>query len=88
MLVFVLRLWSLLVALVFRELRCLGDVRRGFASALCCSGSTPVAGRGVALVASTCRDSLSQEFVAGRSWWRFVVPCLASSVSCERECSL
>ncbi|MQM01281.1 hypothetical protein Taro_034034 [Colocasia esculenta] len=27
------------------------------------------------------RDSLSQEFVTGRSWWRFVVPCIASSVS-------
>ncbi|MQL99465.1 hypothetical protein Taro_032197 [Colocasia esculenta] len=25
------------------------------------------------------RDSLSQEFVAGRSWWRFVAPCVASS---------
>ncbi|MQL97328.1 hypothetical protein Taro_030021 [Colocasia esculenta] len=33
------------------------------------------------------RDSLSQEFVAGWSWWRFVEPCVASSVSCERECS-
>ncbi|MQL92358.1 hypothetical protein Taro_024989 [Colocasia esculenta] len=32
-------------------------------------------------------DSLSQEFVAGRSWWRFVAPCVGSSVSCERECS-
>ncbi|MQM19806.1 hypothetical protein Taro_052817 [Colocasia esculenta] len=31
------------------------------------------------------RDSLSQEFVAGRSWWRFVAPFIASSVSCERE---
>ncbi|MQL75031.1 hypothetical protein Taro_007406 [Colocasia esculenta] len=28
------------------------------------------------------RDSLSQEFVVGRSWWRFVVPFVASSVSC------
>ncbi|MQM20595.1 hypothetical protein Taro_053619 [Colocasia esculenta] len=55
MLVFVLRLWSLLVAPVFRELRCLGGVRRGFAFALlCCSGPTMVVGRGVALVASTC----------------------------------
>ncbi|MQM07968.1 hypothetical protein Taro_040822, partial [Colocasia esculenta] len=27
------------------------------------------------------RDSLSQEFVVGRSWWRFVAPCVASSVS-------
>ncbi|MQM03944.1 hypothetical protein Taro_036734 [Colocasia esculenta] len=26
------------------------------------------------------RDSLSQEFVAGRSWWRFIAPCVASSV--------
>ncbi|MQL94012.1 hypothetical protein Taro_026662, partial [Colocasia esculenta] len=34
------------------------------------------------------RDSLSQEFVAGRLWWRFVAPCVASSVSCERESSL
>ncbi|MQM01031.1 hypothetical protein Taro_033779 [Colocasia esculenta] len=25
------------------------------------------------------RDSLSQEFIAGRSWWRFVAPCIASS---------
>ncbi|MQM23769.1 hypothetical protein Taro_056837 [Colocasia esculenta] len=33
------------------------------------------------------RDSLSQEFVAGRSWWRPVL-CVASSVSCERESSL
>ncbi|MQM14381.1 hypothetical protein Taro_047310 [Colocasia esculenta] len=34
------------------------------------------------------RDSLSQEFVVGRSWWRFVASCVASSVSCERESSL
>ncbi|MQL94420.1 hypothetical protein Taro_027080 [Colocasia esculenta] len=26
------------------------------------------------------RDSLSQEFVAGWSWWRFVAPCVASSL--------
>ncbi|MQL74887.1 hypothetical protein Taro_007259 [Colocasia esculenta] len=26
------------------------------------------------------RDSLSQKFVAGRSWWRFVTPCVASSL--------
>ncbi|MQL68383.1 hypothetical protein Taro_000681 [Colocasia esculenta] len=39
------------------------------------------------LVAPAGRDSLSQEFVVGRSWWRFVVRCVASSVSCERECS-
>ncbi|MQM01326.1 hypothetical protein Taro_034091 [Colocasia esculenta] len=32
-------------------------------------------------------DSLSQEFVVRRLWWRFVTPCVASSVSCERECS-
>ncbi|MQL70631.1 hypothetical protein Taro_002937 [Colocasia esculenta] len=25
------------------------------------------------------------EFVVGRLWWRFVAPCVASSVSCERE---
>ncbi|MQL74803.1 hypothetical protein Taro_007154 [Colocasia esculenta] len=25
------------------------------------------------------RDSLSQEFIAGRSWWRFVAPCVASN---------
>ncbi|MQL82135.1 hypothetical protein Taro_014592 [Colocasia esculenta] len=41
------------------------------------SGPTLVVGRG--------RDSLSQEFVAGWLWWRFVVSCVASSVSCERE---
>ncbi|MQM18743.1 hypothetical protein Taro_051738, partial [Colocasia esculenta] len=27
-------------------------------------------------------DSLSQEFVAGWLWWRFVAPCIASNVSC------
>ncbi|MQL90181.1 hypothetical protein Taro_022759, partial [Colocasia esculenta] len=31
------------------------------------------------------RDSLSQEFVSGWLWWRFVAPCIASSVSYERE---
>ncbi|MQL86990.1 hypothetical protein Taro_019524 [Colocasia esculenta] len=34
------------------------------------------------------RDSLSQEFVAEQSWWRFVARCIASSVSCERRDSL
>ncbi|MQM21481.1 hypothetical protein Taro_054522, partial [Colocasia esculenta] len=33
------------------------------------------------VVALLCRDSLSQEFVAGWLWWRFVAPCVASSVS-------
>ncbi|MQL98779.1 hypothetical protein Taro_031494 [Colocasia esculenta] len=28
------------------------------------------------------------EFIAGWSWWRLVAPYVASSVSCERECSL
>ncbi|MQM12535.1 hypothetical protein Taro_045454 [Colocasia esculenta] len=144
----VMRLWSHVVPSVFRELLCLSGCVPRIASALCCSRPTLVAGRGVALVASTCawtplvlqesivgcgpgegcsqdcsgllstgccatsglrschvcrrwpttllevvpgrgavracaswacRDSLSQEFVAGRSWWRFVVPCVASS---------
>ncbi|MQL75788.1 hypothetical protein Taro_008149 [Colocasia esculenta] len=51
-------------------------------------GPTLVVGRGVTLfrcfVVLCGRDSLSQEFVAGRLWWRFVAPCVASSVSCER----
>ncbi|MQL89039.1 hypothetical protein Taro_021613 [Colocasia esculenta] len=34
------------------------------------------------------RDSLSQEFVTGRSWWQFAASCVASSVRCERECSV
>ncbi|MQL94875.1 hypothetical protein Taro_027539, partial [Colocasia esculenta] len=29
------------------------------------------------------RDSLSQKFVAGQLWWRFVTPCVANSVRCE-----
>ncbi|MQL78313.1 hypothetical protein Taro_010734 [Colocasia esculenta] len=43
----------------------------------CSRGSPPLLSSG--------RDLLSQEFVAGRLWWRFVAPCVASSVSCERE---
>ncbi|MQM08994.1 hypothetical protein Taro_041853 [Colocasia esculenta] len=31
------------------------------------------------------RDSLSQEFVVGRLWWWFIAPCVANSVSSERE---
>ncbi|MQM11128.1 hypothetical protein Taro_044033, partial [Colocasia esculenta] len=37
------------------------------------------------LLLSPGRDSLSQEFIARRLWWRFVAPCVANSVSCERE---
>ncbi|MQL98949.1 hypothetical protein Taro_031665, partial [Colocasia esculenta] len=36
---------------------------------------------------SSGRDTLLQEFVTGRSWWWLFAPCVASSVSCERECS-
>ncbi|MQL74792.1 hypothetical protein Taro_007166 [Colocasia esculenta] len=43
----------------------------------CSRGSPPLLSSG--------RDSLSQEFIAGRLWWWFVAPCVASSVSCERE---
>ncbi|MQM05716.1 hypothetical protein Taro_038529, partial [Colocasia esculenta] len=37
--------------------------------------------RGSPPLLSPGRDSLSQEFVAGRSWWRFIAPCVASSVA-------
>ncbi|MQM02615.1 hypothetical protein Taro_035384, partial [Colocasia esculenta] len=42
-----------------------------------CSRLTPLLSLG--------RDSLLQEFIAGRLWWRFVAPCIAGSVSYERE---
>ncbi|MQL67740.1 hypothetical protein Taro_000015 [Colocasia esculenta] len=48
----VVRLWSHVVAPVFHELLCLAGVCRGFASALCCFGPTPVAGHGITVVAS------------------------------------
>ncbi|MQL89705.1 hypothetical protein Taro_022281 [Colocasia esculenta] len=53
---------------------------------LWCSGSFASAVVGVSAPLAS-RDSLSQEFVVGRSWWRFVAPCIANSVSCEHECS-
>ncbi|MQL84397.1 hypothetical protein Taro_016893 [Colocasia esculenta] len=55
------------------------------------SSPTLVVGRGVTVfrcfITLCSRDSLSQEFVAGRLWWQLVPPCIASSVSCERESS-
>ncbi|MQM21810.1 hypothetical protein Taro_054855 [Colocasia esculenta] len=95
----VMRLWSHLVTPVFHELLCLGGcVPRGcFRIVLLspdpgcgswhCSSCfrivvlLPLVGVPAALAGG---DSLSQEFVAGRSWWQFVVPCVASSVSCLR----
>ncbi|MQL80887.1 hypothetical protein Taro_013333, partial [Colocasia esculenta] len=135
----VVRLWSLVVAPVFRELLCLGGCvprvcfrilllwpnpgcgswccsscfcivfdSAGFAGvvfdltrfcfrlleflllwlvrdwlslqSLVCEAHPPLLSSG--------RDSLSLEFVARWSWWRFVASCVASSVSCKRECSL
>ncbi|MQL72514.1 hypothetical protein Taro_004856, partial [Colocasia esculenta] len=49
----------------------------------CSRGSPPLLPSG--------SDSLSQEFVVGRSWWRFVALCVASSVACfpaGSECKL
>ncbi|MQL93315.1 hypothetical protein Taro_025954, partial [Colocasia esculenta] len=62
----VMRLWSQVVAPVFCELLCLGGSMTRVASALCL---TPL------VLRESCRDSLSQEFVAGRLWWRFVQEC-------------
>ncbi|MQL83704.1 hypothetical protein Taro_016199 [Colocasia esculenta] len=42
-----------------------------------CSRLTPLLSSG--------RDSLSQEFIARRWWWRFVAPRVANSVSCKHE---
>ncbi|MQM04057.1 hypothetical protein Taro_036854, partial [Colocasia esculenta] len=87
----VMRLWSHVVASAFRELLCLSVC----VPTVCfCIVFDSTGSAGVVVVASTfvglpaalaSRDSLSQEFVAGQSWWQFVVPCVASSVSCERE---
>ncbi|MQL76988.1 hypothetical protein Taro_009392 [Colocasia esculenta] len=81
----VVRLWSHVVTPVFRELLCLdGCVPRccfcivfdSAGSAGVVFGPTLVVGRGITLfccfVVLCSRDSLSQEFVAGRLWWRFV----------------
>ncbi|MQM01590.1 hypothetical protein Taro_034348 [Colocasia esculenta] len=65
----IMRLWSHVVAPVFRELLGLGGCVPRFASAF--------VGVPAALVG---RDSLSQEFIAGQLWWRFVAPCVASSI--------
>ncbi|MQM13227.1 hypothetical protein Taro_046154 [Colocasia esculenta] len=102
----VIRLWSHVVAPVFRELLCLGGVVCfcvvGVPAALagkglviptepCLRGSPPYSlqvgtrcrrsslsdGHGGGLLRG--RDSLSQKFIAGRSWWRFVALCLANS---------
>ncbi|MQL94509.1 hypothetical protein Taro_027167, partial [Colocasia esculenta] len=104
----VVRLWSHVVALVFRELLCLGGCvtrvcfrivllwpdpgcgswRCSSCFRMCLTLLSSFASAFVRVPAALAgRDSLSQEFVSGQSWWRFVAPCVASGVSCERECS-
>ncbi|MQM02955.1 hypothetical protein Taro_035727 [Colocasia esculenta] len=87
----VVRLLSHVVALVFRELLCLNGcmprcllphVFDSAGSARVVFGLTQVV-----VEALLCRDLLSQEFIAGRSWWQFVAPCIANSVSWS-ECEL
>ncbi|MQM06270.1 hypothetical protein Taro_039092 [Colocasia esculenta] len=83
MLVIVLRLWSLLVAPVFRvvfgltQFLLLWLVRDWLSLLILVREAHPLLSSG--------RDSLSQEFVVGWSLWQFVASCVASSVSCERE---
>ncbi|MQL72181.1 hypothetical protein Taro_004502, partial [Colocasia esculenta] len=84
--------WFCLGALNLVEVRAEGYFRMFFdsaGSAGVVSGPTLVVCHGVTLfrcfVVLYSRDSLSQEFVAGWLWWQFVAPCIASSVSCERE---
>ncbi|MQL92486.1 hypothetical protein Taro_025106 [Colocasia esculenta] len=90
----VVRLWSNAVALVFHELLDPGCGSWPCSVLLLCSTlqevfSTLLLSRVVCFSfcwSSCCsgRDSLSQEFITERSWWRFVASCVASSVSCER----
>ncbi|MQL80198.1 hypothetical protein Taro_012628, partial [Colocasia esculenta] len=79
--------WFHLWALNLVELRAKGCFHVVFDSAGSTgvvSGPTLVVGHGVALfycfIVLCSRDSLSQEFVAGWLWWRFVASCVASSV--------
>ncbi|MQL68885.1 hypothetical protein Taro_001161 [Colocasia esculenta] len=85
----VVRLWSHVVAPVYRELRCLGrcvprvcfhvvlpwpDLGGGSwrYSIRFCMCLTPLVLRESFLAALAGRDSQSQEFIAGRLWWRSV----------------
>ncbi|MQL86934.1 hypothetical protein Taro_019458, partial [Colocasia esculenta] len=67
-----------------------GRARSSFASSVV-GVPAALAGKGLVIPTEPCsrgsprllssgRDSLSQEFVAGRSWWRFVAPCVSSSL--------
>ncbi|MQM21408.1 hypothetical protein Taro_054448 [Colocasia esculenta] len=93
----VVRPWSHVVAPVFRELLCLGGcvprllphVFDSAGSARVVFGLTRVVVEAFlsfhCIVALCGRDSLSEEFVARWSWWRFVAPCVSSNVSGESE---
>ncbi|MQL68253.1 hypothetical protein Taro_000551 [Colocasia esculenta] len=87
----VVRLWSHVVAPVFCVFLCLGGCVPRVASALCL---TPLVLRESCLARPWLRvvAFLSSCSLAGVHCWTVVVaaysPCVASSVSCERECSL
>ncbi|MQM06442.1 hypothetical protein Taro_039265 [Colocasia esculenta] len=74
-----MRLWSHVVAPVFRELLCLGRcvLRCCFCFVFDSAGSAGVV-FGPTMVLGHGRDSLSQEFIAGWLWWRFVRRALAA----------